>query len=133
MPDTIFTLVLLLGMIATCGAYALVMSLLAKEVNMRWVRGEAILTLVGLGGALGVSFPALTGDYGAAYTMTSILLLILLIVALGIVILHRFFLADDSYSKQQLKGVRVAAIVLLTVSIVHIFALFAVLSGALKL
>jgi len=60
---------------ATCGSYAFLMSIVKKEHNATWLRGEAVLTLLASGLALAVFGKNLfTSDLWANLTTTVLLL-----------------------------------------------------------
>lgn len=115
------------AMSATSCAYALVMSLLQRKINMLWTRGEAVFGLMSFGIALSFGFSMLGASL--LHTFALLLLVLGLIMCLGIVIFHRFFMKESEYSEGELKHMKVAGIALLSVSMLQILALFGAFSG----
>jgi hypothetical protein len=127
MPDTLFIIHLVSATTAVIASYALLMSLLQREINMLWTRGESILALMAAGAALGTGYMLITAS--ALYTISILLLLLGLILAFSIVVFHRFLQKTETYSEIELRRMRIATIVLFGVFIFELFTLFAAIGA----
>lgn len=96
MPPLILSSQLVLSMLALSASYALVMSLLKKEVNVKWVRTEAILMLMGSGASLGLAYSWFFGSFNWHLIVSVTMLVIGLSLSLAIVFIHRLTIAKSA-------------------------------------
>jgi hypothetical protein len=89
MNDITFTMQLFTSMIAICGAYALIMSILQKQVNKMWVRGEAVLATLSAGLSVWFMQPIISASPNTFMLLSAAALIVGVFLGLAAVILHR--------------------------------------------
>ena len=76
MSDLSFGIHILASMVAICGSYAIIMSIIKKEIDVMWVRGEAVITLIGAGISFAVMYTALFGASDVLILLSSFFLIV---------------------------------------------------------
>ena len=87
-----------------------------------WVRGEAVITLIGAGISFGFIYTALFGSSDMLLTLSILFLILGLANSLALVILHRFKMKNDnSYHAHFIPIVRTLAIIMFISFTAHFF------------
>lgn len=120
MNDITFTMQLFTSMIAICGAYALIMSILQKQVNKMWVRGEAVLATLAAGLSVWFMQPSLDAVHNTFMILSVAALITGVFLGLAVVLLHRLNVKlTQEYPSALIPQVRWLAIFMLVALILH--------------
>ena len=111
---------------AICFSYAFMMSIVKKEHNATWLRGEAVFTLLFTGISFGMYWPALVGGQFYA-SLAAVSLLFALGNALGLVILHRMTMQNDKalYPEHSVKTTKLLGSIIFLALVAHLLLLIA--------
>lgn len=96
MSDLSFGIHIFASTIAISAAYAILMSVLKREVNGVWLKGEALTALIASGTALGFG-SSLLFDGDTVAMLSALMLLLGLGNALGLVIVQRLRATGSEY------------------------------------
>jgi len=122
MFDTYFIIQIFASVIALIASYAFLMSLLKRELNTTWIRGEAVLLLITSVISLSLYYPNLF-DFSNKFSLSSALFLSLTaLISFLIVVTHRFKMRNDkeTYPESLIHIAKIAAMVSFATITLHL-------------
>lgn len=111
------------SVLALTASYAFLMSLLKKEHNTLWLRGEAVVMLLSAGISFGLFYQNIFDTQNFFAFLSVLMLVVGLGVSLAIVILHRLSMKNDSaqYPEKHVHTIMILACSVFTALTTHVF------------
>lgn len=130
MSDTLFVVQIFASVIALMASYAFLMSILKREHNTLWLRGEAVLMLLMTGVSLSLYYTNLLNTNNYFAFAASLMLLLALLNALILVVTHRIKMRHDRaiYPEELVPGAKIVGYAAFAAITAHLFLQIAALA-----
>jgi hypothetical protein len=128
----LFTIQIFASLTALIASYAFLMTILKKETNVTWLRGEAVLILLSSGISFGLYYTNILSTTNYLAFISSLLLLISTLLALITVITQKLRMRKDNsaYPEDSIPKAKLMGIVVFGVLTAHLLLEIASLAWA---